>query len=376
MKISFSNLFYTTLIVKGKVSGGMYMLDDLKLIKQIDKSDMLGAVAGFPEQIKEAKSIVDSSSIGSIFKIDNIVISGMGASSISGDIIQSYFRDKIDIPIFVSRQYDLPKWANKNTLVISQTYSGNTEETISTFKHACQKRSKIIGISSGGKLQELCEKREIPHIKMPPGLQPRAATGYSLFLSLYAMKKSGIIKIDFDSEVEEAIAITNDLRNNNKKEINEKENISKQIAKKIFNTIPQLYGFGIFTPVAKRWCTQFNENSKIICRYDEVSECNHNDIVGWSMNPDVTKNFSCILFRDNDYESIYISKRLDFMKNLFEDVAGNVIEIRPLGKKRLAKIMYAMYLGDFISCYLAILRKIDPTPVDAITELKNELAKL
>jgi len=71
-----------------------------------------------------------------------------------------------------------------------------------------------------------------------------------------------------------------------------------------------------------------------------------------------------------------MSKRLNFMKQFFEDVAGNVIEIQVHGKKRLAKMMYAMCLGDFISCYLAILRKIDPTPVDAITELKSELAKI
>ena len=141
---------------------------------------MCSLVAGFPEQIKEAKDIVNSTQLSSIFKIDNIVISGMGASSISGDIVQSLFRDRLDIPIFVNRQYDLPKWVNKNTLVISQSYSGNTEETLSTFKHAYQKRSKIIGISSGGKLQEYCEKREIPHIKIPTGFSPRAATGYVL----------------------------------------------------------------------------------------------------------------------------------------------------------------------------------------------------
>lgn len=352
------------------------MLDDLKLISEIDKSDMLGTVAGFPEQIKKAKDIVNSAALGSFFKIDNIVISGMGASSISGDIVQSFFRDKIDIPIFVTRQYDLPKWVNKNTLVISQSYSGNTEETLSTFKHACQKRSKIIGISSGGKLLEYCAKREIPYIKIPSGLQPRAATGYSLFSALYALKKIGILHIDFESEIEEVISITKDFRNHNKKEIPEKNNISKQMAKKILNTTPQVYGFSIYMPIAKRWCTQLNENSKIICRYDEVSECNHNDIVGWSMNPEVTKNFTCILFRDDEIESIYMSKRLDFMEKLFEDVAAYVIEVRSNSKKRLAKMMYAMYLGDFTSCYLAILRKIDPTPVDAITELKNELAKL
>ena len=352
------------------------MLDDLKLISEIDKYDMLGAVARFPEQIKEAKEIVNSSSLDSLFKIDNIVISGMGGSSISGDIVQSLFRDRIDLPIFVTRQYDLPKWVNKNTLIISQSYSGNTEETLSTFKHAYQKRSKIIGISSGGKLQEFCEKREISHIKIPSGFQPRAATGYILFSSIYALKKIGILNLDIESEIKEAISLTEDFRNHNKKEVPEKDNISKLIAKKIFNTIPQVYGFNVYTPIAKRWCTQFNENSKIICRYDEVSECNHNDIVGWSANPEATKNFTCILFRDNENESIYMSKRLDFMKKLFREVAGNVIEIRALGKKRLAKMMYAMYLGDFVSCYLAILRKIDPTPVDAIIELKSELAKL
>jgi glucose/mannose-6-phosphate isomerase len=352
------------------------MLDDLDLISKIDKSDMLGTVAGFPEQIKEAKDLVNSSLLDSFYKIDDIVISGMGASSICGDIVQSLFRDKVDIPIFISRKYDLPKWANKNTLVISQSYSGNTEETLSTFKHACQKRSKIIGISSGGKLQEFCEKRELPHIKIPTGLPPRGSTGYTLFSTIYALKKIGILTINIESEIEETIRITDDFRNHNIKEVPEKDNISKQIAKKIFNTIPQVYGWNNYMPIAKRWCNQFNENSKLICRYDEVSECNHNDIVGWSMNPEVSKKFTCILFRDNEDESIFMAKRLDFMKKLFTEVAGNVIEIEINSKKRLAKMMYAMYLGDFISCYIAILRKIDPTPVDAITELKSELAKL
>jgi len=352
------------------------MLDDLKVISEIDKSDMLGKVASFPEQIKESKQIVESSSLTSIFKIDNIIISGMGGSGITGDIVQSLLRDRIEIPIYVNRQYDLPKWAYKNTLLISQSYSGNTEETLSSFKHGCTKRCKIIGISSGGKLQESCEKRAIPHIKIPPDYPPRAATGYMLFSTLYGLKKIGILKLDLSSEIDETINITQDFRNHNKKEIPEKDNISKKMAKKMLNTIPQVYGFDIYSIIAKRWCTQFNENSKIICRYDEVSECNHNDIVGWSMNPEATKKFTCILFRDDEAESIYMSTRLNFMKKLYEDVAEDVIEIQVKGKKRLAKMMYAMYLGDFLSCYLAILRKIDPTPVAVINELKDELSKI
>jgi len=352
------------------------MLDDLKIIAEIDKSNMLDNVANFPEQIVQSKEIVDSAQLPSIFKIDNIVINGMGASAISGDILQALLRDRIDIPIFVTRQYDLPRWVHKNTLVLSQSYSGNTEETLSTFKHAYQKHCKIIGISSGGKLQESCEKRNIPHIKIPSGLQPRASTGYSLFTAIYALQKIGVLTHDMENEINETIEITKEFSKNNKKEIPEKDNFSKQTAKKIFNKIPQVYGWDFYTPIAKRWCTQLNENSKLICRYDEVSECNHNDIVGWSMDPETSKKCSCILLRDHESESVFMTKRLNFMKKLLDDVAGNTVEVPVHGKKRLAKMMYAMYLGDFVSCYLAILRKVDPTPVEAIMELKNELAKI
>jgi len=352
------------------------MLDDLEQISKIDKSDMFGILERFPEQIKTSFDVENSSILGSYLKIDNIIISGMGASSISGDIVQSLFIDRVDIPIFVNRQYHLPKWANKNTLLISQSYSGNTEETLNTFKNGYQKRCKIIGISSGGKLQDLCIKSEIPFIKIPPGFPPRTATGYILFSSIFALKKIGILKIDIDSEIEETASIVNELSALIKRDVPEKENISKQLAKKILNTIPQIYGFEFYTPIAKRWATQFNENSKIICRYDEVPECNHNDIVGWSMNPEVSKKFTCILFRDSDNESIYITKRLNFMKQLFEEVSGNIIEIQIKGKKRLAKMIYAMHLGDLTSCYIAVLRGIDPTPVDLITQLKSELAKI
>jgi len=352
------------------------MLDDMEGISKIDKSNMLKSIEDFPEQIKKSYEIVESSTLKSIYKVDNVIFSGMGGSAISGDILQAFFRDKLDIPIYVNRQYELPKWSHKDTLVLIQSYSGNTEETLSSFKHAYQKRCKIIGISSGGKLEEFCKKRDIDHIKIPSGYQPRAATGYMLFSALLALKKTGILRMDIDKDIQETIAVAENFRDKNKKDVPTEKNLSKQISKKIYQKIPQIYGWKEYTPIAKRWCTQFNENSKIICRYDEVSESNHNDIVGWSLDSDVTKKFICILFREKNEESIYLSTRLDFMKKLFETNAADTVEINIDGKKRLAKMIYTMYLGDFVSFYLAILRNIDPTPVSIISELKEELAKI
>ncbi|MCK5112811.1 MAG: bifunctional phosphoglucose/phosphomannose isomerase [Thermoplasmatales archaeon] len=352
------------------------MLDDLEKISEIDKSNMLDTLNQFPDQIKEAIEIAKTAKMDHFIKIDDVLITGMGGSGISGDIVVRLFRDKIDVPVVVNKEYDLPKWARKDTLAIFFSYSGNTEETLSAFKIASQKKCKIVSISSGGKLQELSEKRGVAHIKIPSGFQPRAAVAYSLFTLIVILKRTGLLKNTIESDIEETIAITQDVIDNNKKSVVEESNLSKQMARKILNTIPQIYGWGFYYPIATRWRQQLNENSKVIAREDVVSESNHNDIVGWSLNPEVSKNFSCILFRDKDNESLNMSTRLNFMISLFEDSVANIIEIHPKGKSRLAKIMYIMCLGDFLSCYLAILRNIDPTSVDIITELKQRLAEI
>ena len=352
------------------------MLDDLEKISEIDRSNMLDTLNQFPDQIKEAIEIAKNAKMDHFIKIDDVLITGMGGSGISGDIVVRLFRDKIDVPIVVNKEYDLPKWARKDTLAIFFSYSGNTEETLSAFKIASQKKCKLVSISSGGKLQELSEKRGVTHIKIPSGFQPRAAVAYSLFTLIVILKRTGLLKNTIESDIEETIAITQDVIDNNKKSVVEESNLSKQMARKILNTIPQIYGWGFYYPIATRWRQQLNENSKVIAREDVVSESNHNDIVGWSSNPDASKFFSCILFRDKDNESLNMSTRLNFMISLFEDSVANIIEIHPKGKSRLAKIMYIMCLGDFLSCYLAILRNIDPTSVDIITELKQRLAEI
>jgi len=351
------------------------MANDIEKITMVDKANMLDGLARFPEQIKEALTIAEAVQRFNFLKIDNVVVAGMGGSAISGDIMLSLFRDKLDVPLIVNREYDLPKWVNKDTLVICISYSGNTDETLSSFKIASQKKCKILCISTGGKLQDLAEKRGIPFIKIPAGIQPRAATAYLLFPSIIFLKKIGLLKTAIETDIEETIAVTTDFVTLNKKEVPEENNLAKQLAKKIFNTIPQIYGWGVYTPIAIRWRHQLNENSKIIARSDIVPECNHNDIVGWSGNPDISKQFSCILFRDKDEETIDMTTRLNFMRDLFRNTAGNVIEVSPKGKSQLAKIMYLMCLGDFTSCYLAVLRGINPSPVDIITELKKRLAE-
>jgi glucose/mannose-6-phosphate isomerase len=351
------------------------IVNDSDKIALVDKANMLDGLARFPEQIKESLAIAETAERFNFLKVDNVIIAGMGASAISGDIMVSLFRDKLDVPLIVNREYDLPKWVNKDTLVICISYSGNTDETLSSFKLAYQKKCKIICISTGGKLQELAEKRQVPFLKIPSGIQPRAATAYLLFPSIIFLKKIGLLKTTIDADIEETISVTQEFVSMNNKAVPEETNQAKQMARKIHNSIPQIYGWGIYTPIAIRWRHQLNENSKVIARTDIAPDCNHNDIVGWSANPEISKLFTCVLFRDKDEESIDMTTRLNFMRDLFHNTAGSVIEVSSKGKSQLAKMMYLMCLGDFTSCYLAVLRGIDPSPVDIITELKKRLAE-
>lgn len=352
------------------------ILEEPNQIDEVDVSHMGDALFSFPEQIEESIEIMQHASIPKLYNIQQIIFTGMGGSAISGDIIQIYLREKLSLPIMVNRSYDLPKWANKHTLIMAQSYSGNTEETLSSFKQAHQRSCPIIAISSGGKLKEYCEKRNTPFVKIPSGYAPRAATAYLLFCGLLSIRNAGILQHQIDSDIDEIVHILNEMRKNISKETPISKNTAKNIAAQIGETIPQIYGWGPFEPIAKRWATQFNENSKLIARYDIVPECNHNDIVGWTGHPSASKHFTCILFRDAKLETIQMKARLDFMKHLLQEVSTGVIEIESQEKSIFAKMMYCMYLGDYVSFYTAIQRHIDPSPVPIITQLKEVLDKL
>ena len=325
------------------------------------------------DQIEETEKIIEETDLPKIFRVDHILVCGMGGSAISGDILKSYLRRKLSVPIEVNRSYDLPKWVNKYTLVFSQSYSGDTEETLLAFKQAYEKHSQIIAVSSGGRLEEYCKNRGIPHIKIPSGYPPRAAIGYLLFSMIFALKKIGILQHNI--EIDETLSILKDGREEFNEKVSVENNIAKQLAIKIHGSIPQIYSLDIYKPIAKRWVNQFAENSKLISRYNVLPEATHNDIVAWSFDETISKNFSCIFLRDSTEENISMKTRIDFMKRILTPMGLNVKDVHPKGKKFLAKMMYLLYLGDYISCYLAFLRNVDPTPIDAITELKKILSK-
>lgn len=358
--------------------------DSLEEVKKTDKKNMLKLCVEIPDYCKDAIQRAKEIKVPSKVKVSknilieykkpkNIVITGMGGSAIGGEILQDWLRDKLPIPINVCRDYTLPAYADRNTLVFAVSCSGETEETLNAFIDGIRRRCMTITISSGGHLLSFSKKLKIPRVKIPNGRPPRAAIPYIFFPLPVLMEKMDILS-NVEKDIEEAVQVLEKVGGENSPEIPTKRNMSKALALELKETIPVIYGFGQFRAVAHRMKTQFNENSKLLSTYDVFPELNHNEAVGWEASEAFTKKFSVVLIRDHD-ESPEIRHRIEMTRLLALHKAQKVLEIYARGKGRLAKIFSVLLVGDLVSVYLAILQGIDPAPVATIDRIKVEMGK-
>jgi len=351
------------------------ILDDLAEMKRIDKSDMLSFCVEASKLCRKAAKLAEAVRIN-YSKPQTIIVAGMGGSAIGGELLKDWTRDKIDVPIEICREYSLPAYADERTLVFVVSYSGETEEALSMFLDAIKRNCMTFCISSGGKLLEFAEKLKLPYLRVPSGIpQPRAALPY-LFLPLPILLEKLDLISEVNSEISEAVKILERVKRENSPEKPLSDNLSKKMALRINGTVPVVYSFGIYRAVAQRYKQEFNENSKVPAKWDFFSELNHNEIVGWEAAKEPAKCFSIIFIRDKN-EPEEIRQRIEATKELIsQEATKKIFEVWSSGEGRLAKILYTIYIGDFTSVYLAILRGVDPTPVKTIASLKEKVKQI
>ncbi len=349
---------------------------NLKTIKQLDKSDMLSLLMDFPRQCKYALEIAQRAKI--LFTqrdFTKIVFSGLGGSAIGADLVRSYLYFESKIPITVIREYELPAYVDSSTLVFILSYSGNTEETLSAYNFAKEKSACLIAISSGGSLKESANKDNVTFIEILKGLPPRCALGYLSIVPLAVLSKLGLIK-DTAPAINEMIKVLEGLRDDLlNSHVAAKDNIAKYSAAKIFRKFAVIYSASVnFDVVATRLRGQLAENAKALASSHVFPEMNHNEIVGWQNPKKLFKHFVVVMLRDKDMHP-RVTKRMDITKEILKKEGINILEIWSRGEDLFSRILSLIYIGDFISFYLAILYGIDPTPVDRVTYLKKELAQ-
>jgi glucose/mannose-6-phosphate isomerase len=345
--------------------------DDPKIYKQIDQSDMRAQLHDLPDQCMEAWQKALAFELPEDYSdIDKIVILGMGGSAIGGDLVQSLYQSKLKVTFSVNRDYKLPAYVDSSTLVIASSYSGGTEETLSAFNDAIKTGCKKLVMTTNGKLKEMAEKIGVPIFHIEHVSQPRAALGYSFMPLIAFLYNMGLLKEK--PEVDEMVRTLNSLLREMEEHIPCRANEAKQIAGGMYGKIPIIYGAGILSEVAHRWKTQINENSKATAYYEILPELNHNSVVGYQFPAEPISNLCVVFLRCPSLHSRTLL-RYKVTSELLEQNGIKYQIVDSTGDDKLSQIMGLIFLGDWVSYYLAMLYEIDPTPVKSIDYLKKKL---
>ena len=336
----------------------------LAAIREVDTQGQLDAVLALPEHLTDALFRVESARIGE-FVSSGLVVCGMGGSGIGGDLARAALGDRLHLPLTTVRDYQLAPWTPPDRVVLCASYSGNTEEMLACFEAAAAVGARRVVATTGGALGEAAREAKVPVIPFPAALQPRAAVGY-MFVAAAELAALGGAAPPIRTEIDLAAASLARARDGLVRR-------AVEVADALEGTFPIVYGCDLTTPVAYRWKTQFNENSKQPAAFHVVPEMDHNEIVGWAEGSG-SERFSAVFLTDQDQHPRE-RERIGLTAELIAPAAARVEVIEAVGESRTDRMLWATLLGDLTSLILAARRGVDPSPVAVIERLKDRLGR-
>jgi glucose/mannose-6-phosphate isomerase len=338
--------------------------DALDAIRAVDSAGQLDDVLALPDHLRDALWRVESAGIEEA-QASGLVVCGMGGSAVGGALARSAIGDQLSLPLLVFRDYELPPWTPPDRVVLCSSYSGDTEETLACFDAAEAIGARRIVATTGGALAESARAADVPVIGIPSGLQPRAAVGYMFTIVVEVAALTGAaprMRTEIDSSAAHLERARDALLSR-----------AAEIAEELDGAIPLIYGCDLTVPVADRWKTQINENAKLHSFSGQLPELDHNELVGWS-GVDGEPRFAAVFLADSDQHPRQ-RRRAELTAELIEPHASAVIRVETEGYTRIERMLWAVMLGDLVSLHLAARRGVDPSPVDVIERLKDELGR-
>lgn len=354
----------------------------------VDASDMLGAIRTLPAQLREgyARARDARAAIGREWPHREragrpgprtLIVCGMGGSGVGGDLLGAAF--DVGVPVIAVKGYELPSWASEDDCVVCVSYSGQTAETLSCFRAAVDRATVSAVITSGGELGQLAAQHGVPVVGVQSGMQPRAAVGV-LFGSLAGVAEALNVIDDAEDAIESAARAAQaviDLHVG----AGDQDGMTVQLeddppalamARQITDATAVIYGTGMTVPIAWRWKAQINENAKHPAFANAYPELDHNEIVGWE-RAGACGRWAVIELLGPDILP-QNRQRMDVTNGIIEDDLVASLRFQTTALDRAGATFELIVWGDYLATYLALVNGVDPTPVDRIQRLKQELA--
>jgi len=338
-------------------------------VAAIDRAGLVRDVEAQPHQLEDVLWRVEAAAIPARERPGGLTVCGVGGSAIGGDLAAAAIGERARLPLRTVRGYRLPSEATAGALVLCASYSGNTEETLACFAEAGAAGAERVVLTTGGELAAAARAEGVPVIGVPSGMQPRVAVAYMVVGALEcAALCDGTPSLR--AEVEAASRLLAGLAAKWGPD-GPDDALPKQIARRLDGRVPVVYGAGATAPVALRWKTQLNENAKLLAFQAELPEADHNELNGWEGAPELAPFVG--VFLDDAGADERVRRRVRLTAAEVASHADEVVELELPGASPLERVAAGVMLGDFVSVYLAVLREVDPTPVEAIDRLKRAL---
>ena len=347
-------------------------LDDVQEIRALDPSNMLQHVGALARQVRDARALTEGLALSDRHRAARqVVVVGMGGSAIGGDLAAAAVKESARVPVIVVRDYTLPAWVDESTMVVGSSYSGNTEETLSAFHQAHDRGCPLVAVTTNGELARLADRWQVPLVRFGYPSQPRAALGYLLVAMLGVLRAAGLAP-DLAAGIDEGLALIEEQAVALAPDVPRAENRAKQLAAELAGSVPVIVGAGPLAPVASRWKTQINENSKGWAYAEVLPEMNHNALSGIHF-PEQAAGMLRVLFLQASGLHPRVALRLDLTRQIMEVRGVRCLEVPVPGESQVAQILAAVHLGDYASTYLALIYGEDPTAIGDITGLKDRM---
>ena len=353
------------------------ILNNIEEIRKLDSKSMLGSLKLLSAQVEEVLSCSKKIKVPANYKkVKNIVVLGMGGSTLGAHILKSVFFNKLKVPLEIVNGYHVPEYVDKNSFVVVSSYSGTTEEPVFAMKEAMKRKAKLAIISSGGDLAKVSVAMKIPGLIFStnnnPCGSPRMGLGYSIVGQLVLFAKVGLIKLS-PKDLKNIVS-TLEKYDNEFGVSNAGKNFAKEMAKNLFNKSAWYVASEHLSGNAHAAANQTNENAKRFAGYFLIPELNHHLMEGMFYPENNKSNLGFVLLESSLYD-LRIQKRFDITKKVLDKNDIKYFSYATQEKDKLLQACEVLVFGSYVSYYGALLQGIDPTAIPFVDFFKEQLKK-
>jgi len=354
------------------------ILDNLAEIKKLDSQNMLGSLQSLGKQIEQINKLAAWLKVPASYKkSQNIIVLGMGGSTLGADVIRSVFFNELKVPVIIINGYHVPNFVNQNSLVIVSSYSGTTEEPIAAMGEAEKRKAKLMIISSGGMLKKLAKSKKIPALifttENNPCGSPRMGLGYSIIGQIILLSKAGLVKVS-RAKLDAYIATIHKFQTQFGPANPTLSNPAKQLARETKAKSVWYVAAEHLSGNAHIAANQMNENAKRFAGFFVVPELNHHLMEGMTKPESNKKDLLFILVESSFYDK-KIQQRFEITKNILNKNGIHYLTYVCKEKNKFLQTAEALVWSSYVSYYSALLEGIDPTAIPVVDFFKEQLKK-